>query len=79
VIIIGLSTLATAALVFLLSLRLRSREIETMHRIGGSRARVVSILSAEVVAVLVAGTVLAAFLTLLTCHYSDAVIRTLIL
>ncbi|MHC4219643.1 MAG: ABC transporter permease, partial [Planctomycetota bacterium] len=48
VIIVGTATLATASLVVLLSLRLRRREIETMIKIGGSGARIVSVLAAEV-------------------------------
>jgi putative ABC transport system permease protein len=79
VVIVGLSTLATASLVFLLSLRLRSREIETMHKIGGAKARVIAILSSEIIVVLVVGVVLAAVLTLLTSRFGAAVIRALIL
>ena len=37
VVFVGLATLLTSILVFLLSLRLRRREIETMIKIGGSR------------------------------------------
>jgi ABC-type antimicrobial peptide transport system permease subunit len=40
VVVVGISTLATAILVFMLSLRLRRREIETMRKIGGSRASI---------------------------------------
>ena len=79
VIIIGLSTMATAALVFLLSLRLRSREIETMHKIGGSKRRVVGILSAEIAVVLLAGVALAAILTGLTSRFGAEAIRAILL
>ena len=78
-VIVGLSTLATAALVFLLSLRLRSREIETMHKIGGSKSRVVSILSAEIAVVLVVGVGLAVVLTVLTSQFGAAAIRAFVL
>ena len=78
VMVVGFSTLTTAVLVFLLSLRLRSREIETMHRIGGSKLRVTMILSAEIVMVLVVSVVLAAVLTSLTNQFGGAVIRILI-
>ena len=55
VLIVGLSTLATMALVFLLSLQLRRRELETMIKIGASRWRVVCILGAEIFGVLCLG------------------------
>ncbi|MHC4942051.1 MAG: ABC transporter permease [Planctomycetota bacterium] len=79
VIIIGISTLATAALVFLLSQRLRRREIETMHKIGGSRGMVTFILGSEIVTVLAAGILFAAGLTLLTSWAGSSLIRNLIL
>ena len=79
VVIIGISTLATAVLVFLLSLRLRRREIETMHKIGGSRRRVTSVLAGEIVVVLALGVLFAGGLTLLTSWFGSALIRNLIL
>ena len=39
-VIVGMATLAYAALVFMLSLRLRRREVETLFKIGGSRLSV---------------------------------------
>ena len=75
----GLATLATAALVFLLSLRLRRREIETMVKIGGSRGRIGAVLVSEVVVVLVAGVLLAGVLTVLTRRFGEAAIRALLL
>ena len=62
---VGLATLATAALVFLLSLQVRRREIETMVRMGCSRRRLFAVLTTEIAGVLVAGVVLAAALTAL--------------
>lgn len=43
-----LSALTIVTLVFLLLIRLRRRELNTMHRIGGSKARIVGMLMAEV-------------------------------
>ena len=40
VLIVGVATLATMILVFILSLQLRRREMETMQKIGGSRSRI---------------------------------------
>ena len=79
VVVVGISTLATAALVFMLSLRLRRRERETMHRIGGSQLYVTSIMASEVALTLIVGATLAAGLTLLTEQYGAAFIRGLIL
>jgi putative ABC transport system permease protein len=79
VVVVGASTLATAALVFLLSLRLRRREIETMIKIGGARRSVTAILAAEIVVVIAAGVVLAAGLTALTAVFGSEIIRAVIL
>jgi putative ABC transport system permease protein len=77
--IVGLSTLATAALVFLLSARLRSREIETLHRIGGARLRVAWILMSEVAVVLILGIALAGVLTVLTSRYGAEIFQAFVL
>ncbi len=79
VFVIGLSTLATAILVFMLSLRLRRREILTMVKIGGTRLRVVAVIGSEIVGVLAVGIVLAAVLTVLTSYYGADWIRNLII
>ncbi len=79
VIIVGLATIATAALVFMLSLRLRRREIDTMLKIGGSRARVASMLLAEVVIVVILSSSLAAVLTLLTWRFGPGIIESFVL
>ena len=79
VIVIGASTLLTAALVFALSLRLRKREIETMHRIGGARPIVAGLLFAEIGVVLLMGAGLAALLTLLVSHFGEQLIRMVLL
>ena len=78
VLVVGLSTLATAILVFLLSLRLRRREIETMVKIGGSRGSIVWVMTSEIVVVLAMGVLLAATLTLLTSQFGSSAIRALI-
>jgi putative ABC transport system permease protein len=77
-IIVGIATLATASLVFLLSLRLRRREIETMVKIGGSRTRIAAVLAAEVLVVVGLSITLAALLTWMTGAFGSDVIRTLI-
>ena len=74
-VIVGLATLATAALVFMLSLRLRRRERETMSKIGGSRAAVASIMFSEIGVVLATALVLSAGLTWITSQYGGLAIR----
>ena len=51
------------ALVIVLSLRLRRREIATMNKIGGTRSRIFAMLTAEIVVVLALGIAAAAVLT----------------
>ncbi len=75
---VGLATLATTFLVFALSLRLRSRERETLFKIGGSRTAVATVMTSEIVVVLAAGVLLALCLTFLTQRYGDVIIRALI-
>lgn len=76
--LVGIATLATAALVFALSIRLRRREIETLVKIGGSRASVAVVLLAEVVFVLVSSGLLAAILTYSAEAFGGAAIRSLL-
>jgi putative ABC transport system permease protein len=75
---VGIATLATTVLVFLLSLRLRRREIETLIKIGGSRSVVGSLMVSEIVAVLVTSVALAGGLTFFTAQFGSLVIRTVI-
>ncbi len=77
--LVGLAALATAVLVFALSLRLRQREIETMAKIGGSRLLVAAILVTEITAVILTSVVLAAVLTALTARFASATVRLLLL
>ena len=77
-VIVGLATLATAVLVFLLSLRLRRRERMTLLKIGGSRPVVAAVMASEVVVVLIGGTLLAAGLAILTSQFGSVAIRALL-
>jgi putative ABC transport system permease protein len=75
----GTAAIATTALVFWLSIRLRRREIETMIKIGASPSRLASVLIAEVAFVLLIGAALAAVLTELTRVFGSAAIRAVLL
>lgn len=72
---LGAATLATAALVFALSVRLRRRELETMRKIGASRGRMRAVLASEVLLVVAAGVLIAAALTFAVARLGGVVLR----
>jgi putative ABC transport system permease protein len=76
--LVAAATLATMTLVFLLSLQLRRREMETMIKIGGSRPRIVSLISAEVFSVVIAGVMLAMLMSLATVWLTTSATRLLV-
>jgi putative ABC transport system permease protein len=77
--LVGLAAIATAVLVFALSLRLRKREIETMAKIGGSKLRVAGVLVTEIAVVVLASVVLAGIMTAATTRFASAAVRVLLL
>ena len=77
--VVGVATLATASLVFLLSFRLRLREIDTMVKIGGARGSIALVLSSEVLLVLALGLAVATLLAILAERFGSDVIRALLL
>ena len=76
--LLGIATLALVALVFMLSVQLRRRELETMIKIGGTRLRIVSLIAAEILGVLVAGTIVAVGLACLTGWLGSTATRLII-
>ena len=79
VVLVSLSTLFTTVLVFLLSLRLRRREIATMHRIGAARGRVRGILATEIVGTVAMAVCLAVIMTALTARFGAALVQSLVM
>lgn len=77
-ILLGIATLATMALVFVLSLQLRRRELETMIKIGATRGRIATLIATEILVVLAAGVVLAGGLSLATRLFASAATRLII-
>ncbi len=69
------ATIATAGLVFALSLRLRASELDSMRRIGVGRQRLRAILATELGAVLVAAALLATGATALASRFGGQLIR----
>lgn len=78
VIIVGVATLATMVLVFLLSLQLRRREMETMEKIGGSKSRIGGLIAVEILGVLGGGVILASILAALTGWFATTVTRVVV-
>ncbi|NQT13354.1 MAG: hypothetical protein HQ582_11430 [Planctomycetes bacterium] len=78
VIVLAIATLATMALVFILSLQLRRREMETMEKIGGSKARIRGLVAVEILGVLGTGVLVAGALSALTGWFATTVTRMLI-
>lgn len=76
--LLGLATVATAGLVFWLSLRLRRREMMTVFKIGAARHTIGTLMASEVVGVLLLGLVLAGVLTLVTSRFAGVVARYLV-
>jgi putative ABC transport system permease protein len=76
---VALATLITTALVFLLSLRLRRRERETLIKIGGARGSVAVVLASEVIFVLGIAIAIAGGLTAVTSRLGAAAIRAFLL
>lgn len=72
---VGAATLVTAALVFMLSIRLRKNEIETIRKIGGSSQRLVWVLTLEILLVVLSGIVIAGIFTLGVSSLGDLLVR----
>ncbi len=73
--LLAVATVLSVILVFVLSLRLRRRELATMARIGGSRWRIGAIVAFEILLVVVLSVSLAGGMTLVTRSLGEAAIR----
>jgi putative ABC transport system permease protein len=77
--IIGTVTFLLVIVVFMLSLKQRSRELETIVKIGGSRGRVVGMILTEIGTVMVSGLAVASLLTWLTLRIAPFLVRELLM
>ena len=77
--LMAIGTISTTALVFWLSLRLRRREILTLHKIGGSRRAIAGLLASEAVLVLAVSAGLATLLVALVSRYAADIAKALVL
>jgi putative ABC transport system permease protein len=73
--LVALATSLLLALVIVLSVRLRRREMQTMFRLGCSRLTVVRLLAAELLIILVACTVITTVLVALTMVFAPYILR----
>lgn len=74
VIVVALSTALTILLVFILSLRLRARELTTIFRLGCGRLTTASFVIAELFLIAAASLVLAAVLLALANHWGNTLL-----
>jgi len=79
IVIVAIATVLTIVLVFILSLRIRRDELETIFRIGCSRLTTVRLLAAEILIIVVTSALLCAALLWLVQANSGDLVRGLIL
>ena len=77
--LVALATTAVVLLVFLLSWRARRPEQDTLHRLGGSQAAVLSLMLAEVIMVMVLSVLLATLLVALTHWFGGPLLKAVVL
>jgi len=73
--LVAMATSLLLALVIVLSVRLRRREMQTMFRLGCSRLTVVRLLAAELLIILAACTVITTLLVALTMVFAPHILR----
>jgi len=79
IVIVAIATVLTIVLVFILSLRIRRDELETIFRIGCSRMTIVRLLAAEILIIILTSAVLCAVLLWLVQTNSSELVRGFIL
>jgi putative ABC transport system permease protein len=77
ILMVGTATLMALVLVFSLSLRLRSKEMETIFKIGSSRATISRLLGAEITIIGCLCGLLCLIIMLLLNHYDEELVRRL--
>jgi len=75
---VSASTIITIALVFLLSIRLREKEITTIFRLGCSRMATSGFIAAEIIIIAVVSAILAGILFMLIWSQSDTIFKQII-
>ena len=75
--VVALATILAIVLVFVLSLRLRQREIQTIFKLGCRRATIARLLSAEILIIVLMSGVFCAALIFLVNQFSNDLVRML--
>lgn len=79
ILLVGFTTLLALVLVFSLSLRLREHEIETISKLGASRATVACLLGAEISIIIVISALICFAILLLAGHLDQEIVRRLLI
>jgi putative ABC transport system permease protein len=77
ILVVGGATLLALILVLALSLRLRAGEVETIFKLGCSRATIARLLGAEIALILAAAALLTGLLLAIVAHHDEALVRAL--
>lgn len=77
ILMVGTATVLALVLVFALSLRLRQREIQTIFKLGCSRATIARLLGSEVAIILAAAALLTALFLVIVNYYAEPLVRAL--
>ena len=79
IVLVGFATLLSLVLVFSLSLRLREKEIDTIFKLGASRATVTCLLGAEISIIIVVSGLICSAIMLLAGHFDQEIVRRLLI
>jgi putative ABC transport system permease protein len=77
IVLVSAATLMALILVFSLSLRLREKELDTIYKLGSSKATTVRLLGAELSIIVSISVVVCSFFVLLVIHFDQELVRRL--
>ena len=75
ILLVGLATMLAVILVFMLSLRLRQREIQTIFKLGCSRRTITQLMAAEILIIVSFSAVLCGIMLSITYVFSNELVR----
>ena len=77
ILLVGGATLLALMLIFVLSLKLRQREMDTNFRLGCSKATIARLMIAELVIIVTISVVLCSLILFVVAHYAQPIVRIL--
>ena len=77
IVVVGFATVLAVVLVFVLSLRLRQREIQTIFRLGCRKMTIARLLGAEILIIVAMSAVICTGILLVLDHYASDLVRML--